>query len=117
MGSGLGMKCTFDYEGSRGEVLVNGKKYHTTVQSQGQSAHSMSDGTNMYVWAEGQSEGIMITPEDLKEADAESQYGVFDTDKDYDFTCLPSVVSGNAFIPPSDLKFISIRQMFEGMFG
>ena len=117
MDSGLGMKCTFNYEGETGEVLVKGEKYSTTIKSEGQLAHSISDGTNMYVWADGQKEGIMVTPQELKEAGGESQYGVFDQDQKVDFTCLPHVVSGASFQPPGDVKFITITELMESMFS
>jgi len=124
MNSGLGMKCTFDYQGNKGTVAVKGEMYHTEVTADGQRAHSMSDGENMYVWAEGQEEGIMITKAQLEEAEKEQgedvQYGMFDTEQEYDFVCLPSVVSGTSFVPPSDVTFIDVEtfveQLVEGMF-
>jgi len=100
-----------------GEALVKGDKYATTVKTQGQTAHSITDGTNMYVWADGQKEGIMVTPEEIKEAGAENQYGVFDEDEKVDFDCLPHVVSGASFQPPDNIEFITITELMESMFS
>jgi len=115
MDSGMGMRCTFAYEDGTGVALVKGGKYSTTVKAEGQVAHSITDGTNMYVWVEGQDGGIMITAAEIKEAGvkAESQYGIFDQDKKIAFACLPHVVSGSSFQPPSDIKFITLTEMME----
>ncbi|MFQ5620669.1 MAG: hypothetical protein ACE5FT_02395 [Candidatus Nanoarchaeia archaeon] len=117
MDSGLGMKCTFTYKGASGDVFVKGEKFHTVVKAEGQVAHSMSDGPTMYVWAEGHKDGIMVSKAELEDAEAKHEYGVFDKDEKVPYTCFPWAISGSSFQKPSGVNFMSLTEMFEGMFS
>lgn len=124
---GKSMKCTWDMkvEGSTSSatMFIKGEKYRQDITLGDQKTHMLSDGEYMYMWSSMQEQGTKINLEKMEELgeDMQSETDVdaaqakmSDMDAEYDFKCLPWVVSENKFKVPSDIEFMDLTSMMEG---
>jgi hypothetical protein len=109
------MKCTWtDAKGNSGEMKVKGKQYRMDARGEGGIAHIVSDGAYMYLWSDGQQEGVKIALDEVEQL--QGQYGgqaspTPDMEAEMDYSCSPTIVSASDFTPPSGIQFTDMGEM------
>ncbi|MFC1622056.1 hypothetical protein ACFL13_01590 [Patescibacteria group bacterium] len=129
LGMGKSIKCTGEYSGEDGKmqmtVFVAKEKSYTEIDmevpDQGDiKSYSIFDGEWFYMWG-NMMNGTKMKIDDIQEmADENDQYesGQGNTkgfNKDYDYKCRPWIPDNSKFTPPSDIEFVDMTQMMEGL--
>jgi hypothetical protein len=132
-GSGQSLYCTFSstHEGgaSEGEFWYNSERFRVeaTTRTDGEvyTSNMISDGTRTYVWG-GTAAGTqaMVFNSDMMEADTSMDDSFsagqadarVDIDEQVEYDCQPWPVREAQFIPPSDIDFVDMEAMMQGMF-
>ena len=116
MSMGVGMKCTYEVEGSQYEGYVKGNSYRGMVASaQGISQVIVKDNC-VWSWSEDESQGVKMCsdPEDGSDSSVwDNPESGLDTSLNYE--CSAVAVSDSQFSPPSDIEFIDFEAMMQNM--
>jgi hypothetical protein len=126
LSSGAGYKCTYDFNGMTSESWVKGKKFASKTNVDNQVGHTISDGTWMYSWEDGQRQGVKFNIEEMKRLGEKSQGGQQKqpsmdevANAASNVRCAPEVMSDSTFTPPSDVEFqdmgAMVKQLQEAM--
>jgi len=121
MGLGISQECKFTDQtsGSSGVVQTTGNKVYGefTSSDSGQTvlSHMISDGVNVYVWMEGQSQGIKMSEKSIDDfSDApDNQKGSVDLNTQSDYKCGVWAVDNSVFDLPEDLEFQDLSAMMQ----
>lgn len=108
--SGSGYKCTYTYEKLSAEAWVKGGRFLAKSSFEGKIQNSLSDGTWMYMWSEGERDGMKFNikeMQELGEETKESEYAGVDeiADSALDVDCRPENIEDKTFTPPSSISF------------
>lgn len=112
--------CTFsDMETqSDGAIYAGGGKFRGdfTSVSAGQSvaSHMVSDGTDIFVWVDGQPGGFKASLADLDKVAANTDGGSVDVNKQVDYECQSWAVDNSKFNTPN-IEFTELGAMLQGM--
>ncbi len=103
MYSGNG-KVRADFTGNAGGTVTN--------------THMISDGTNVYLWFDGATDGIKMTLEDIEKdtANATNTAKSIDVNKQVDYNCSPWSVDNSKFSLPN-ITFNDLGAMIENSIG
>lgn len=114
MAANAPMKCTWqDQQGNSGEMLVKGKKFTSEVTAQGMKAHSISDGTYIYAWVEGQPQGTKMKLVETEQQKPQEGQPSGTPDMSVKVSCRPAFMTGNEFTPPSDIEFMDLSELMQ----
>ena len=135
LGKGKNIKCTFndDNENGRsdGTIYVSGKKSRNDiyVEVEGEEKieyHTIIDSEYMYTWSSLEEQGTKMKFSELEDStedfdtpsasEMKDAYGEFrDVQKETNFKCMPWIPNNSKFNPPSDIEFVDMTEMMEGM--
>lgn len=117
MTSGVGYKCTYSYNGVASEGWFKGQKYFFKSASNGVVSNALSDGTWMYVWEEGKSEGFKFNIADMKRAGSAQGSGYTDANQvansAVNVDCRTDVSADSRFRPPSGVQFQDMGELLK----
>jgi hypothetical protein len=112
--SGGAYKCTYTEQGMQSETWIKGQKFKSITNVDNQLVNYISDGTWIYFWAEGGTQGTKIKIEDTQEPESQSM-DVPDLDEvartAMNVRCEPIVVLDSTFIPPRNVQFTDFSQL------
>ncbi len=118
---GSNQTCTFaGDEASSGTVYVgNGKMrgdFVNKTDSEIQTTHMIYDGTDIYMWFDGQEEGFKISFSDIEKFTDTGEDGqqTVDLDQSVSLNCGPWSIDNSLFATP-DMKFTNFGEMLEGL--
>jgi hypothetical protein len=119
LGSTSPQQCSYtDPEGvSSGTVYVaNGKmagRFMATTAQGSLTSQMYSDGTDMYIWMDGQPQGIMMSLSAAQNSDTTTtnQAQNIDVNKPFDFNCAPWVVDQTMFAKPTGITFVNMSEL------
>jgi hypothetical protein len=124
MKSGVGYKCVYNYNGVQTQTWVKGQKFATQTAVEGATSHMVSDGTWMYIWSEGQNEGMKMNLQQLKSMGQGSRpQGSEASDMNEvarsasNVQCSPDVTADSQFTPPSSVTFQDYGEMLKSLQG
>lgn len=122
---GVGMRCTYMFEGIEYEGFVRGENYRGEMMSADGAMTSVIVKDNcMWTWEEGSAEGMTFCTEEAVLEEGEEVNGeasIWDqpesaTGSDVSYDCNPAAVSDSQFTPPSDVEFLDPASLM-GDFG
>lgn len=119
LGSTSPQQCSYtDPDGvSSGTVYVaNGKmagKFTTNSPQGALSSQMFSDGTDMYIWMDGQPQGIMMSLSGVQNPDTSTsnQAQNIDVNKPFDFDCVGWTADESLFAKPSGITFVNMSEL------
>lgn len=118
---GVGMRCTYMFEGNEYEGVVKGENYRgEMVTADGKLSSVIVKDNCMWTWEQGGSQGMTFCTEEVQMDDEyEDSEGssIWDQPEsgsapDVDYKCSPATVSDSEFTPPSDVEFFDPKSMF-----
>jgi len=114
-------KCTVAYgdasNQSQGTVLVAGGKmrgdFTATVQGKAQGSHMLNDGSNVYVWMDGQATGYKMSATATQSTQAQQQTNQQSIDQNakYNYNCSSWSPSSSDFGLPAGVSFTDVNAM------
>lgn len=121
MGLGLTQECKFtdSVSGSQGVVHTQGNKIHgqftINLESQTMVSNMLSDGENIYIWSEGQPQGMKMAISSMDDfSDApEDQKGSVDLNQQVDYSCGVWVVDPSVFEIPTNIEFQDLSALMQ----
>jgi hypothetical protein len=124
---GIALKCTYEVEGNQYEGYIKGENYRGEMASaEGQIAHVIVKDNCMWTWEEGATEGVktcyddveaMETDETMMEEEESSSVWDQSQGSGISYTCTQSAVNDSMFEPPTEVTFMDLNTMMEGMMG
>jgi len=119
MTAGMAMKCTYAYKNIQSEGWIKGQKYYfKTTMPQG-VGYVISDGTWMYTWQEGQTQGVKFNIAQMKTLSEGKEQGYQDMKQvSADATnvqCTPDAAGDSKFTPPSNIQFQDMGELLKQM--
>lgn len=126
---GESVKCTFKSEQGETNSWVKGKKMKVIGSGFGQSGNGgmVNDGEYIYIWGDNNQEGMKYKLSALAQKDqanpAENQFEEWkdpgkwasEVENKYKTECSKVVLSDNEFIPPANITFKDLTEVFEQM--
>jgi hypothetical protein len=121
IGAGQVQECKFTDPDTLAEGLVrtSGNKssaeFSAVTEGQTVLSHMISDGENVYVWMEGQSQGMKMSQASLDDfSDApEEQKGAVDLNRQLEYKCGVWAVDNSVFEVPKDVKFQDLSTLMQ----
>ena len=111
------MKCTYTVEGNEYESYIKGENYRGKIKTaEGKTGEVIIKDNCMWTWSEEEVQGIKTCFEvsDPETPDVwEQPQGAVGTNMTY--TCLPAAVTDAEFTPPSNIEFMDLDAMMEGL--
>lgn len=112
-------QCSYtDPEGaSNGTVYVaNGKmagEFNVNSPQGAVTSHMFSDGTDMYIWMDGQPQGIMMSLSGAQEPNTSTTSATqnVDVNKPFDFDCVEWTVDETMFAKPTSVTFVNMNSL------
>lgn len=121
MALGVPMKCTYQQGDFMGTGYIKGKKYYGEVMQQGKKGYVIMKDNCLWSWSTEQPQGVkMCFEEDFFEQGQEYQeYEGFEgsVPTEAEYHCAPAVFPDSRFDPPSNINFMDMDQMMQGMEG
>ncbi|HMA79125.1 MAG TPA: hypothetical protein VKP88_08510 [Candidatus Paceibacterota bacterium] len=130
-GRGESVYCTFsgtyaDDTTGEGEFWYADERMRveaiTRVDGEVYTSNMINDGQRTYIWS-GTADGMqaMVMDTDMTEMSAEYEAGAatdarVDMEQTIEYECQPWTPQAAQFVPPSNLEFIDMNDMMEGMF-
>ena len=115
---GVSMKCTYQQGDFTGTGYIKGKRYYGEVMQQGKKGYVIMKDNCMWSWGTEQAQGVkMCFEEDIfeQEQEYEGVEGAVPTEAEYH--CTPAVFPDSRFDPPSNVNFMDMDQMMQGIEG
>lgn len=95
----------------------------STVEGQSSVSHMINDGSYLYMWSDGQTQGskISLTQPSPSAADSTSSVPQFEGESDYQnlesqgytIDCQATALADSVFTPPTDIKFVDPSAMMQ----
>lgn len=124
MGLGIPLKCEWKRDETYyGSSWVKGDKSYSEVFNEGKTGKVIFKDDCMWSWEEGNPQGFKMCMEPTEE-DMEAPEGVeqpqteqapMGPPKDMNYSCRPAVFTDAKFNPPSNVNFMSMEEMMQGM--
>gem|GEM_PF-3996484 len=117
MSAGTPYECEYRFEEGSGRVWIDGEKYHSMVDSQGQNVNSLSDGVWVYTWMRGEKQGQKIKLADMEELGEDSDEMPEYDDVEgiqasaVDVSCKPISRGSHSFVPDRSVEFMDMGQL------
>ncbi|MBN1168909.1 hypothetical protein JXA63_03375 [Candidatus Woesebacteria bacterium] len=119
---GVGMKCSYEFDGNQYEGYVKGENYRgKMVNTDGQVGEIIMKDNCMWTWSEDEGQGIKTCFEEVDGQDTEEgeeSVSIWDQkamdESGISYTCVPSSVADSQFTPPSNINFMDIDSMMQG---
>lgn len=129
--SGDSFRCTYTSQSGEVTVLAKGGKIkvdgfsYATPEGQETRGFMINDGETIYFWSEGEGKGTKYslsamadqaqdqTADQTAEKYQDPQEWAAETEEKYQVDCQKTSVSNSEFIPPQNIEFQDISQMFE----
>ncbi|MFA6007406.1 MAG: hypothetical protein WC784_02040 [Candidatus Shapirobacteria bacterium] len=132
LGLNSSQKCTYesteDGETTKGEIIVNGKKFKQTVEITDKDGvmkvYSISDGTYYYFWNDAmKGNGTKMNIADLEKESASvtgttentTEQKSVDINKKIGYKCSPAMLSDSDLALPTDVKFVDYTEMMKNI--
>jgi len=103
---GQAMKCTWSEGGITAVSYIKGGKYRSEVTSDGEKINYLYRDDCVYLWGEGEAQGIKWCGVSAEGGAPGSEGGAFGAELGYDYSCLPAVVSDSLFELPQGVSFV-----------
>ena len=111
-------RCTYVKDNIRVESLIKGQKFSTKAETPEAVVYSISDGTWVYSWQEGQPNGIKIKISDLQQQNQGSNTQVDTSNMDVrkaleaasNLDCRIANVPDSSFTPASGINFVDMQE-------
>lgn len=119
LGMGKSLKCTWSAEEASGTSWIKNQNVYTEVQAQGQTSKTIMKDNCMWVWAEGQAQGVKSCYQSFEEmqeeATAEGTEDGQDTGSaavapNVNYNCVPASIADSKFNPPQDVQFMDLNE-------
>lgn len=115
--SGASQQCTFnnpDSKESMGTVYVSGGKvrgdFTVAVEGTNMTTHMIGDGTNSYIWTDGQTTGMkMAFDPTTATQNPSTQSQAMDLNAKMNFNCSAWSVDKNIFVVPTNVTFTELN--------
>lgn len=122
LGLGKSLKCTWGVEGTSGTSWVKSGKVYSEMEAQGQISKTIVSDNCMWVWAEGQTQGVkscydsfaamqQASADSNIEASAEQSAGDAGISPQVSYNCQAATVAESKFVPPSGVEFINLNEI------
>ncbi|HLD51452.1 hypothetical protein A3K34_04780 [candidate division WWE3 bacterium RIFOXYC1_FULL_40_10] len=126
---GLPQKCSGEFGDTKTVAYISGNKSYSEITSTSeelgeQTFYSIFDGDWFYSWGGPLKNGTKMKASDIQEsvdvADPDIDKTKFkDVQQDLDYSCVPWIVDGSKFVPPSDVNFVdfgeSLKEITKGL--
>lgn len=137
MEQGKPIHCTMtDTEGAVVDYYNSGEKMKVAgmnVNDQTENGFMINDGEYMYIWSEGETEGIKYPVSEVEEMQKSAQeYSEMQVDtpdfrneadvteyenRGYTINCDETTIEDSMFVPPSDITFMDVAAQMEEQFS
>lgn len=110
-------ECSFtDSENSSsGKIYAgNGKfsgEFNSQIEGKASVSHVVADGTNIYFWIDGQTQGFMATQPSIENLSGGAVAQALDMNTKVDYSCKPWVFSTSQFNVPQNIKFTDYSKL------
>lgn len=114
-------QCTFESADSSGTVYIAGSQmsgdFTSSISGQSQLAHTIIKNNQMYLWMDGEVEGMMMDmpEEDTKVDSSTSTSSAFDLDQNVKYDCKSWTVVQSKFQTPANVKFSNLSDMMKSL--
>ncbi|HUS60220.1 MAG TPA: hypothetical protein VMX76_02445 [Nevskiaceae bacterium] len=114
---GQSMKCTWKKDDNNfATSYIKNQKIYTEMTQAGKKMYSIMVDDCTYSWEQGKTEGFKFCfePEEGGEEGVEEgaiPEGYSAQAPDYDYQCVPTIVSDSKFEPPTNINFINPQEM------
>lgn len=114
-------QCTFESADSSGTVYIAGSQmsgdFTSSISGQSQLAHTIIKNNQMYLWMEGESEGMVMDmpAEDKKVTGSATTSSALDLDENVKYDCKSWTVVQSKFQTPSNVKFSNLSEMMKSL--
>lgn len=114
-------QCTFESADSSGTVYIAGSQmsgdFTSSISGQSQLAHTIIKNNQMYLWMDGEAEGMImdIPAEDTKANSSTTASSAFDLDENVKYDCKSWTVVQSKFQTPSNVKFSDLSEMMKSL--
>ena len=113
---GVAMKCTYEVEGSEYVGYVKGNNYRGKMTTEGRTTEVIVKDNCMWSWSSDNAEGMKTC---IEETEVESEEGTIweqaGASNDVNYRCVPAAVTDAEFTPPTDIQFLDLDSMMEGL--
>ena len=113
------MKCTYSIEGNEYVGYVKGKSWRGSMKSaDGKTSEVIMKDNCMWTWEEGVAQGMTTCFEPVEgEEDTDFWEGTESggTSPDVNYSCMPAVITDSKFDPPTNVEFMDLNQMMQGL--
>lgn len=121
LSGGKNVNCSITYPDNKGTgtIFVSDKKFagdFTTKDASGKETigHTISDGTNIYVWSAAMTTGIKMNLVDAKNTAQNTQNTQsFDVNQKVGLNCSPWLPDNSKFTVPTNIKFQDVSQLLK----
>lgn len=119
---GVGMECTYMFEGNEYQGVIKGENYKGEMLSaDGKLVSVIMKDNCMWTWEQGSAQGMTFcTEEVVMEGEDEVNGGASIWDQpesasssDANYNCNPATISDSQFTPPTDVEFLDPTSMME----
>jgi len=110
------LKCTYQMdENNSGVGYLKNQKYYGEITSNGKITYVILADNCMWSWTKEETQGVKMCFEVEEGEDIWSDIEEGQQAAGYDYRCAPSLVNDAVFTPPSNIKFMDIDQMMQGL--
>ncbi len=110
---GVPFKCTSSVETGEGQAesegVIQGKQYKGKMTIEGKSTNVIMKDNCMWSWQDGESNGIETCFEPTDED--EDIWDIDNEEFDKNVKCVPTVVTGETFLPPTNINFLNLDDL------
>ncbi len=105
--AGRPVTCTFDSKAEgKGTVYVSGTKTRVDYTAAGTSGHMINDGTNIYFWTDGMTQGFKMAATADSTSEISSTAPDMSTEQDY--SCRTWAPTASSFNTPTNVTFTAL---------
>lgn len=110
---GMPFKCTNSVETGEGEAvsegIIQGKQYRGKMTINGRSTNVIMKDNCMWSWQDNDSNGMKTCFEPTEEG--EDTWDSNNEEFDKNVKCVPTVVTGESFLPPTNVNFLNLDEL------
>lgn len=113
-------ECTFKDEAGNGGVVYgqNGKvrgDFTSMVNGVGTNSHMFSDGSTVYIWMDGQTQGFKTSLAAVSQLSTSENVQTMDVNKQVDYECKTGSPNASLFATPTTVTFTDFSEMMNSV--
>lgn len=110
------LKCTYKMdENNSGVGYLKNQKYYGEITANGKLGYIILVDNCMWSWTKDETQGVKMCFEPEEGEDIWTDMEKEQQTAGYDYNCVPSIVNDAVFTPPSNINFMDIDQMMQGL--